>query len=315
MYILYVEDRVALLEKSYLFEQYMEPLLRMLEAFNRTNGASANLPEIQQYLQVCRWPFRRLEYSFALEALLGHLRPGDRYLDAGCGVTPLAHVFAGFGVCAEACDSDSRLIDKLRQLNPDKIYGTSVTYAVHDLTAMSYPDASFEAISCILVLEHIPAPHDQRAIRELLRILKPGGILILTIDFTPLSTAKPMGRLQYYLHRVITLILNGNISEVRRGIVRKLQARQAVKQGAARKPRSANQCFEIEHLEQDILPLLNAGGQEMTSRLNFPTDLRAVTPEHARRFWEIEAGLYNNQGRRVVLPAGYILRKSVAVSV
>ena len=44
-------------------------------------------------------------------------------------------------------------------------------------------------------------------------------------------------------------------------------------------------------------------------------DLRAVTPEHARRFWEIEAGLYNNQGRRVVLPAGYILRKPVAVSV
>jgi SAM-dependent methyltransferase len=315
MYVLYVEDQTSLLERSWLFEQYMEPLLKSLEAFYQTNSTSATLPEIQQYLQVCRWPFRRLEYSFALEALLNHLQPGCRYLDAGCGVTPLAYVFARLGVYADACDNDSRLIDQLRQLNPDRLYGAPVAYAVQDLTATSYPDAAFDAISCISVLEHIPAPDDQKAIYELLRILKPGGILVLTVDFTPISTAKPLGRLQYYLRRVIALTLNGNISEVKRGIVRKLRARQVVRQGAARKPRSANQCFEIEHLEQDILPLLNARGQEINSYLNFSTDLRSVTPAHARRFWEIEAGLYNNQGRRAVLPVGYILRKSGANSV
>lgn len=315
MYILSVEDRVTLLERSYLFEQYMEPLLRMLEAFNRTNGASANLPEIQQYLQVCRWPFRRLEYSFALEALLRHLRPGDRYLDAGCGVTPLAHVLAGLGVSAHACDSDGRLIDQLCQLNPDRIYGTPVIYGIQDLTATSYSDATFDAISCISVLEHIPAPDDQKAICELLRILKPGGILVLTVDFTPLLTREPLSQFRYYFRRVVDLTMSGNISEVGRGIIRKLQARQVVKQGLARKSRSANQSFTVEHLEQDILPLLNAMGQEVTSHLNFPTDLHSVTPMHARHFWEIEAGLYNNQGRRAVLPAGYIFRKSVAVSV
>lgn len=136
----------------------------------------------------------------------------------------------------------------------------------------------------------------------------------MTVDFTPISTTEPLGQLQYYFRRVVDLAVNGNISEIGRGIIRKLQARQVVKQGAARKSRSANQSFTVEHLEQDILPLLNAGGQEVTSHLNFPTDLHLVTPMHARHFWEIEAGLYNNQGRRAVLPVGYILRKSVATS-
>lgn len=142
MYVLYAEDRAAVFEKSQLFERYMEPLLKALEAFERANEASVNLPEIRQYLQVCRWPFRRLEYSFALEALLEHLRPGDRYLDAGCGVTPLAHVLAGLGISADACDNDGRLIDQILQLNIGRIYGVPVTYAVQDLTATSYSDAT-----------------------------------------------------------------------------------------------------------------------------------------------------------------------------
>jgi len=310
MYVLYPEDHTALTERSRLFEQYMEPLLKKLEALYQSGKVPASLPEITAYLQVCRWPFRKLEYSFAMDVLLNHLKPGSRYLDAGSGVTPFAHVFAERGVQAEACDGDGQMIERLRRLDPSRIYDSPVTYMGQDLTATTYPTATFDAVTCISVLEHIPAPYDQKAVKELVRILKPGGILVLTVDFTPPPANGQQSRLGYYFGRATNLIREGNLSEIGRGLARKLQAQQAVSEGAASQPRSANQCFEVGHLEQDILPLME--GEELPSSLPFATDLHQYTPEQAQRFWNLEEGLFNNQGRRLVLPAACIFRKPVA---
>jgi SAM-dependent methyltransferase len=46
-----------------------------------------------------------------------------------------------------------------------------------DITDIPYPDATFSAILCCHVLEHVP--DDARAIAELLRVLKPGGWAVL----------------------------------------------------------------------------------------------------------------------------------------
>jgi SAM-dependent methyltransferase len=47
-----------------------------------------------------------------------------------------------------------------------------------DITGIPVPDESFDVILCTEVLEHVPEPI--RAIREIARILKPGGKLLLT---------------------------------------------------------------------------------------------------------------------------------------
>jgi ubiquinone/menaquinone biosynthesis C-methylase UbiE len=309
--VLFTEDKASLKAETRLFEEHMEPLLQKLEAYDQLKVIGARLPEIPQYLRVCRWPFRKLEYTYALDALLGHLRPGDRFLDAGSGVTPFAHALSARGIQADACDYDGRLIGELKHFAPEHIYGSAVTYTQQDLTAITYPDEMFDAISCISVLEHIPAPSDQRAIDELLRVLKPGGLLILTVDFTPTS-ADTISRLTYYGQRAIALARGGNISEIRRGITRKLQAQQAISTGAARAARSANQCFESVHLEQDLQSRME--GQEIARRLPFVRPLHSVTSVQARQFWELEAGLFDDQGRRTVLPAAHTLRK-IAVAV
>ena len=58
---------------------------------------------------------------------------------------------------------------------------TSRIDLVSDITAIPAPDASFDAILCSEVLEHVPEP--THALDEFARLLKPGGKLILTAPF------------------------------------------------------------------------------------------------------------------------------------
>jgi SAM-dependent methyltransferase len=48
-----------------------------------------------------------------------------------------------------------------------------------DVTALSYPDASFDVLICLEVLEHVP--NYQAAIAEFSRVLRPGGYLLLSV--------------------------------------------------------------------------------------------------------------------------------------
>jgi SAM-dependent methyltransferase len=52
-----------------------------------------------------------------------------------------------------------------------------------DITAIPFEDSSFDAIICSHVLEHVP--DDRRALRELARVLKPGGWAILQVPLDP----------------------------------------------------------------------------------------------------------------------------------
>jgi ubiquinone/menaquinone biosynthesis C-methylase UbiE len=52
---------------------------------------------------------------------------------------------------------------------------------VSDITTIPSPDASFDAILCSEVLEHVPEP--TLALDEFTRLLKPGGVMILTAPF------------------------------------------------------------------------------------------------------------------------------------
>jgi SAM-dependent methyltransferase len=60
---------------------------------------------------------------------------------------------------------------------PYERHGMSVEYC--DITDTDYADDTFDLIICSHVLEHIP--RDDRAIKELYRVLRPGGIAILQV--------------------------------------------------------------------------------------------------------------------------------------
>jgi SAM-dependent methyltransferase len=65
-------------------------------------------------------------------------------------------------------------------------YERSMEVTRCDVTSIGYPDDSFDMIICSHVLEHVP--NDGLAMRELCRVLKPGGTAILQV---PISASLP----------------------------------------------------------------------------------------------------------------------------
>jgi len=76
---------------------------------------------------------------------------------------------------------------------------------ISDICEIPAPDASFDAVLCTEVLEHVPRP--RQALRELSRLLRPQGILLLTAPFCSLTHFAPhhfmTGFSQYYLTQVL----------------------------------------------------------------------------------------------------------------
>jgi SAM-dependent methyltransferase len=61
--------------------------------------------------------------------------------------------------------------------------GGGLTAELQDGRALTYPDDSFDAAFSVSVLEHIPDGGDSEAVGQLLRVVKPGGLVVFTVPF------------------------------------------------------------------------------------------------------------------------------------
>lgn len=118
-----------------------------------------------------------------IKKTLSGLPSGFRLLDAGAGelknrrhCAHLEYVSQDFGQYAGGRDEASN-----EGLHSDK-WDTSRIDLISDITDIPAPDSSFDAILCSEVLEHVPEP--THALDEFVRLLKPGGVVILTAPFS-----------------------------------------------------------------------------------------------------------------------------------
>ncbi len=58
----------------------------------------------------------------------------------------------------------------------------SLHLEVQDARALTFPDASFDHVLCVSVIEHIAGDGDTKALSEIWRVLRPGGRLDLTTN-------------------------------------------------------------------------------------------------------------------------------------
>jgi SAM-dependent methyltransferase len=117
-------------------------------------------------------------YNFVKKSIRKNDMDGCRVLEIGCGRGGFSKfLIENYPAISKlyACDfSDSALaIAKGRVTNQ-----ANVIWQKEDIQSLSFPDNSFETIISCETIEHIPDPH--QALKELYRVLKPGGRLLLT---------------------------------------------------------------------------------------------------------------------------------------
>ncbi len=105
----------------------------------------------------------------------GNLPKTGKLLDVGCGIGGSSRILAqDYGYEVTGITISPQQVERARQLTPP---GVNVKFAVDDGMALSFPDETFDIVWSIEAGPHMP-DKDVFA-RELLRVLKPGGVLVV----------------------------------------------------------------------------------------------------------------------------------------
>ena len=101
------------------------------------------------------------------------LQKGDRVLDVGCGTGVVAITAAQQGAKAFGSDLTPELIDRAKENS--KISGFDINFIVSDVEELPYDDESFDFV--LSQFGHMFAPRPNVAVREMMRVLKTGGVI------------------------------------------------------------------------------------------------------------------------------------------
>ena len=110
--------------------------------------------------------------------IVPHLKPNFRVLDVGCGpgtitidiarLVPEGHVTG-----IEPAEAENVLAGARSLAAEQGVH--NVDFAVGDVYALEYPDATFDVVHAHQVLQHVGDP--VKALREMRRVAKPGGFI------------------------------------------------------------------------------------------------------------------------------------------
>jgi ubiquinone/menaquinone biosynthesis C-methylase UbiE len=95
--------------------------------------------------------------------------------DMGCGPGQIARYLHERGARACGIDLSPAMVEEARSLNPGISFQQGDMLALNDVA-----DNSFGAVAAFYSLVHIPRPLVTQVLRELKRVLQPGGVLLVT---------------------------------------------------------------------------------------------------------------------------------------
>ena len=109
-----------------------------------------------------------------LDRLAGEVGNLGPICDMGCGPGQIARYLHRQGVEAVGVDLSPRMVAEAQRLNPE------IPFHQGDMLSLSDADHSWGGIAAFYCIIHIPRNQVVDALREMKRVLKPGGVLLVT---------------------------------------------------------------------------------------------------------------------------------------
>jgi ubiquinone/menaquinone biosynthesis C-methylase UbiE len=129
---------------------------------------------------------------------LARLTPGEAVLDVGCGTGSLAIVASRkAGLTGMVCGIDPSPAMIARARSKATKSGIDVQFETGVAEALPFPAATFDVVLSTLMLHHLPREVRQQFVREVRRVLKPTG-RVLIVDF---ANAQEKTGLLAHVHR------------------------------------------------------------------------------------------------------------------
>lgn len=142
------------------------------------------------------------EYPFVLDLLERYsVAPPVRILDVGCAMNPLMHHLAKQGYRVAGVDkydmNDPGAPDYIRQgwggINFEQL-APAIDGRIAPMDKLPFESNSFNCVYCLSVIEHLESEEEcTQGIREMSRVVAPGGLVIITEDFIPTPRKRVSG--------------------------------------------------------------------------------------------------------------------------
>ncbi len=185
---------------------------------------------------------RRLEHF--LSQYLPARGDGIRLLDVGCGTGHHLENLRSRGYSVAGVDGSEEMLQHARRNNP----GVEIKLA--DVEQLPFESASFDLLICIEVLRYLPSM--TKAVGEMSRVLKPGGVCLVT--------ATPTFNLNgyYLINRIANAMPVGNLVRLKQVFTTSSRLRREFESAGFRDPRIHGVYFGpvnwVEHLAPSALP-------------------------------------------------------------
>ncbi|GAA3831192.1 hypothetical protein GCM10022226_60220 [Sphaerisporangium flaviroseum] len=148
---------------------------------HKDGGGTIDHPRAYEIMAEVGFAGRRRRVFTRLAALSG-AGPGDQVLDVGCGTGYLTRILAslvGTDGRVTGVDPSHPMLDHARRRAPG-----NCSYQVGEGQALPFPNATFDVVVSSFAVHHMPTAARGGAVREMFRVLRPGGRLLIA-EFRP----------------------------------------------------------------------------------------------------------------------------------
>lgn len=161
----------------------------------------------ERYRQIQEDPYRdcfvysRRRLNLRLDKFLPERGEGLSMLDVGCGTGYHLNRYRERGFDLSGMDGSEEMLRQARLLNPE------IDFKLGDVEKLPFPDQGFEFVMCVEVLRYLPDIGP--CLREIHRVLKPGGMALIT-------AAPPLQANAYWpVNRLTSLLRVGQLTKLK----------------------------------------------------------------------------------------------------